>query len=69
MKKFSAGAREAILDGESYQIKISQRYEAKVKIEPILAFSKLSQANPAPESFLLQTRRIFPCQLFTRGSD
>ena len=57
-EKIFAGAREAILDGESYQIKISQRYEAKVKIEPILAFSKLSQANPAPESFLLQTRKF-----------
>ena len=34
-------AREAILDGESYQIKISQRYEAEVSIDPIIAFHKL----------------------------
>ena len=54
-EKIFAGAREAILDGESYQIKISQRHEAKVQIDPILAFSKLNLANPAPEAFLLQT--------------
>ena len=50
-----AQAREAILDGESYQIKISQRHEAKVKVDPLLAFAKLNLANPAPEAFLLQT--------------
>ncbi len=50
-----ARAREAILDGETYQIKISQRYEAEAKIDPLLAFSKLHLANPAPESFLLTT--------------
>ena len=54
-EKIFAGAREAILDGESYQIKISQRHEAKVQIDPILAFAKLNLANPAPEAFLLQT--------------
>jgi len=48
-------AREAILDGETYQIKISQRFEAEAKIDPLLAFAKLSASNPAPESFLLQT--------------
>ena len=48
-------AREAILDGETYQIKISQRFEAEAKIDPLLAFAKLSQSNPAPEAFLLQT--------------
>ena len=48
-------AREAILDGETYQIKISQRFEAEAKINPLLAFAKLSESNPAPESFLLQT--------------
>ena len=55
-KKIFTGAREAILNGESYQIKISQRYEAKVQIDPILAFAKLNLANPAPEAFLLQTK-------------
>ena len=48
-------AREAILDGETYQIKISQRFEAEAKINPLLAFAKLSKSNPAPEAFLLQT--------------
>jgi len=48
-------AREAILDGETYQIKISQRFEAEATINPLLAFAKLSASNPAPESFLLQT--------------
>ena len=48
-------AREAILDGETYQIKISQRFEAEAKIDPLLAFAKLSESNPAPEAFLLQT--------------
>ena len=32
-------AREAILDGESYQIKISQRYEAEVSIDQLLLFT------------------------------
>ena len=48
-------AREAILDGETYQIKISQRFEAEAKINPLVAFAKLSESNPAPEAFLLQT--------------
>ena len=51
-------AREAILDGESYQIKISQRYEAEVSIDPIIAFHKLCLANPAPEAFLLKTKNF-----------
>lgn len=48
-------AREAILDGETYQIKISQRFEANAQIDPLLAYAKLSRANPAPEAFLLKT--------------
>lgn len=48
-------AKEAILDGETYQIKISQRFHAKIQIEPLLAFEKLNASNPAPEAFLLQT--------------
>ncbi len=57
-KKIFFKAREAILDGESYQIKISQRHEAKVQINPIHAFAKLHFANPAPEAFLLQTQKF-----------
>ena len=48
-------AREAILDGETYQIKISQRFEANAQIDALLAYAKLSRANPAPEAFLLKT--------------
>ena len=33
-------AKEAILDGETYQIKISQRFEANALIDPIAAFAK-----------------------------
>ena len=57
-EKIFSQAREAILDGESYQIKISQRHEAKVKVDPLLAFAKLHLVNPAPEAFLLQTEEF-----------
>ena len=46
-------AREAILDGETYQIKLSQRFEAQAEIKPLPAFERLCRANPAPEAFLL----------------
>ena len=55
-QKIFTQAREAILDGESYQIKISQRHEAEVQVDPLLAFAKLYLANPAPEAFLLKTK-------------
>lgn len=48
-------AREAILDGETYQIKISQRFDAPTRLNPLAAFGKLHKSNPAPEAFLLQT--------------
>lgn len=51
-------AREAILDGETYQIKISQRFEAQAEIDPVLAFERLCLANPAPEAFLLLTENF-----------
>jgi len=51
-------AREAILDGETYQIKISQRFEAQAEIDPILGFERLCLANPAPEAFLLLTENF-----------
>lgn len=54
-ERIFAQAQQAILDGETYQIKISQRFEAESKVDPLRAFAKLHQANPAPESFLLQT--------------
>jgi anthranilate/para-aminobenzoate synthase component I len=48
-------AREEILDGNVYQIKISQRFETETCIDPLLAFRRLEATNPSPESFLLQT--------------
>ena len=48
-------AREEILDGNVYQIKISQRYETETCIDPLLVFRKLEATNPSPESFLLHT--------------
>ncbi|NDH00181.1 MAG: anthranilate synthase component I family protein [Opitutae bacterium] len=51
-------AREAILDGETYQIKISQRFEAATQIDPLSAFTKLQKSNPAPEAFLLKTKEF-----------
>ncbi|MEG3604769.1 MAG: anthranilate synthase component I family protein [Verrucomicrobiota bacterium] len=54
-ERIFAQAQQAILDGETYHIKISQRFEAESKVDPLRAFAKLHQANPAPESFLLQT--------------
>ena len=48
-------AREEILDGNVYQIKISQRYVSEALIDPLLAFRRLEASNPSPESFLLKT--------------
>ena len=50
-------AREAILDGETYQIKISQRFEAPARIDRS-GFERLCLANPAPEAFLLWTENF-----------
>ena len=63
MKRFSTKQREAILDGESYQIKISQRYEAKAKIDPIIAFNKLYKANPAPSGIFIENKLFLYGQL------
>ena len=51
-------AREAILDGETYQIKISQRFEAETAMDPLSAFCRLQNSNPAPEAFLLSTQNF-----------
>ena len=67
-------AREAILDGETYQIKISQRFEAKSFLDPLATFVKLHASNPAPEAFLLQTPKFSlvscsPETVITKKSD
>ncbi len=46
-------AREQILDGNTYQIKISQRFESRQTLNPFQAFARLSSTNPSPEAFLL----------------
>lgn len=46
-------AREHILDGNTYQIKISIRYTAQGTIDPVTTFEKLATINPSPEAFLL----------------
>ena len=53
-EKIFTTAREAILDGHTYQIKISQRHEARISIDPIDAFRRLHAANPSPEAFLIR---------------
>lgn len=46
-------AREHILDGDTYQIKISQRYFSEGARDPLATFRKLDARNPSPEAFLL----------------
>jgi para-aminobenzoate synthetase component 1 len=47
-----AKAKEALRDGETYQIKLSIRHQAPAP-DPAEAFAKLMQSNPAPEAFFL----------------
>ncbi len=47
-------AREEILDGNVYQIKISQRFEVEGGVDPITAYTQLETINPSPESFVLR---------------
>ena len=46
-------AKEHILDGNTYQIKISMRYDTSSPMLPWTAFQKLAKANPAPEAFAM----------------
>jgi para-aminobenzoate synthetase component 1 len=46
-------AQQAILSGNTYQIKISIRFEAAWQLSPLVAFRMLLAANLAPQSFLL----------------
>ncbi len=52
-KKTFCQAREHILDGNTYQIKISMRYDTPSTLPPLAAVAKLATANPAPEAFAL----------------
>mgnify|MGYP002820086926 CR=1 FL=1 len=49
-----ARAKEAILDGETYQIKLSQRHEVRAGLDPVTAFRRLHAENPSPEAFLVR---------------
>ena len=53
-KETFARAKEAILDGDTYQIKLSQRHEVRADLDPVTAFRRLHAANPSPEAFLLK---------------
>lgn len=46
-------AKEALRDGETYQIKLSIRHSAPAP-DPVIAFARLMQSNPAPEAFFLR---------------
>lgn len=46
-------AKEHILDGNTYQIKISMRYNTTSPLPPFKAFEKLASTNPAPEAFAM----------------
>lgn len=46
-------AREEIRAGNTYQIKLSIRFEGEWRLSPLLAFRMLLAANPAPQAFLL----------------
>lgn len=46
-------AKEHILDGDTYQIKISMRYNTAAPLPPFQAFEKLARTNPAPEAFAM----------------
>lgn len=53
-REIFARAKEAILDGDTYQIKLSQRHEVRAGLDPVTAFRRLHAANPSPEAFLLR---------------
>jgi anthranilate synthase component I len=49
-------AKEAILDGEIYQVVLSQRWTARLDIDPLDVYEALRALNPSPYLFYLQTR-------------
>ena len=53
-EKIFRSAKENILDGNTYQIKISIRYSGAGTIPPIISFGNLLETNPAPEAFVLK---------------
>ncbi len=53
-EKIFRSAKENILDGNTYQIKISIRYSGVGTIPPIISYGNLLETNPAPEAFVLK---------------
>lgn len=51
-------AKELILDGEIYQVNLSQKFTFKGKSNPFDIFTKLSGLNPAPFSAFLQLKEF-----------
>ena len=51
-----AQAKEAILAGEIYQVVLSQRWTARVEVDPFEIYRALRSLNPSPYLFYLETR-------------
>ena len=49
-------AREAILDGEVYQVVLSQRWSARLGADPFDVYRALRILNPSPYLFYIETR-------------
>ena len=51
-----AAAKEAILEGEVYQVVLSQRWTARLGVDPLDVYAALRELNPSPYHFYLETR-------------
>ena len=51
-----AAAREAIAEGEIYQVVLSQRWTARLDVDPFDVYRALRALNPSPYLFYLETR-------------
>ncbi|HYR45828.1 MAG TPA: chorismate-binding protein [Thermoanaerobaculia bacterium] len=51
-----AAGKEAILAGEVYQVVLSQRWTARLDVDPFDAYRALRMLNPSPYMFYLETR-------------
>ena len=51
-----AAAKEAILEGEVYQVVLSQRWTARIDVDPLDVYAALRELNPSPYHFYLETR-------------
>jgi anthranilate synthase component 1 len=51
-----AAAKEAILAGEVYQVVLSQRWTARLGVDPVDVYDALCELNPSPYHFYLETR-------------